>query len=68
MTNLIEIRRKYTVDEIKALFYSMTDTIYDILFNSDKSEQETEEYQNILSVLAKRNQLLCISDTRCIWI
>ena len=58
MTNLVEIRRKYTVDEIKALFYSMTDTIYDILFNSDKSEQETEEYQNILSVLTKRSQFL----------
>lgn len=51
MTNLEQVRTKYTVDEIKALFYSMVDSIYDILFNADTYVESMSIYDNILHAL-----------------
>lgn len=57
MTNLEYVRNKYNVDEIKALFYSMVDSIYDIIFNADSKLQSTDVYDNILKSLTGESNL-----------
>ena len=57
VTNLEQVRSEYNVDEIKALFYSMVDSIYDILFNADSYVQSTDVYDNILKSLTGDSEL-----------
>ena len=57
MTNLEQVRSKYNVDEIKALFYSMVDSIYDILFNADSYVESMNAYDNILHALTNGKNL-----------
>lgn len=57
MTNLDVVRKTYTVDEIKALFYSMIDSIYDIIFNTTDEEDSSEVYTNILNSLVGKEYL-----------
>ena len=57
VTNLEQVRSKYNVDEIKALFYSMIDSIYDILFNSDARMRSIDTYNNILDTLTGKSDL-----------
>lgn len=57
VTNLEQVRSKYNVDEIKALFYSMVDSIYDILFNADSYVESMNAYDNILHALTNGKNL-----------
>ena len=58
MTNLDYVRRTYTVDEVKAVFYSMVDAIYDIIFNPTDDNYECGVYNNILNSLIGKSTLI----------
>lgn len=51
MINVDIIRKVYNADEIKSLFYSMIDSIYDIIFNPTDEEDSSKVYSNILNSL-----------------
>ena len=57
MINLDIIRKNYTVDEIKALFYSMVDSLYDIIFNATDDEDNSGVNTNILNSLVGKDYL-----------